>query len=194
MTELPLVTPRLRIDRLTSADAPALAAYRNEASVARYQGWSLPYGVERAAALVAADARDEPGAPGCSVNLAVRCDGGLVGDVYLAAEPDGTVAVCEVGVTFAPAAQGRGLATEAVGALLDAVLVPAGRFVTALAYVDGRNAPSRRLFERLGFVPGPSPVGGELRFALAADVWRRRRAAGRPHTVDAPVVVDEEQH
>lgn len=38
-TMLPLTTERLVLRRLIDADAPALAAYRNDPEVARYQTW-----------------------------------------------------------------------------------------------------------------------------------------------------------
>ena len=54
MIDLPVRSARLVIDALTVDDASAVAAYRNDPEVARYQGWSLPYGVEQAAGLAAA--------------------------------------------------------------------------------------------------------------------------------------------
>ena len=118
MIELPVRSDRLVIDALTVDDAPAVAAYRNDPDVARYQSWPLPYGVEDAAGLAAAG------------QLAIRVgERGqrteLVGDAMLDRVPATEHAV-EIGMTIAPAAQGRGLATEAVTALVDAVFA-AGR-------------------------------------------------------------------
>ena len=36
---LPFATPRLRLRSFQAADAPAFAAYRSDADVARYQSW-----------------------------------------------------------------------------------------------------------------------------------------------------------
>jgi RimJ/RimL family protein N-acetyltransferase len=119
MLPLPLITPRLRIDRLVADDAAALAAYRNDELVARWQSWSRPYGPERAASSIAAMADDTPGVPGHQVNLALRAEAALAGDVYvhvLAGAPH----VVELGITLARGAQGTGLATEAVTAVVDA--------------------------------------------------------------------------
>ena len=78
-----------------------------------------------------------------------------------------------------------------VGAILDAVLAPQGDLVRVVAYVDTRNAPSLALFDRLGFTneerlrgsfqePGGARAD-EVRFAVAAAEWRRRRPG--THTV-----------
>ena len=174
MIPLPLATPRLLIDRLTAADAPTVAAYRSVPDIARYQGWTLPYPVERAEALAE------------SGQLALRLDGQLVGDAMVDAVA-GVAHAVEVGITLAPEAQGRGLAVEAVTAIVDAAFA-AGR-ARVIAYVDARNEPSLRLFERLGFRPegrlhhsfeGDDGLVDEVLFGLTADLWR--------HAVEEPVV------
>ena len=180
MIELPVRSDRLVIDALTVDDASDVAAYRNDPDVARFQAWPLPYGVEEAAGLAAAG------------QLAIR-DGEaragrteLVGDAMLDRVPATEHAV-EIGITLAPAAQGRGLATEAVTALVDAVFA-AGR-QKVVAYVDVRNERSLALFDRVGSVAraccttasrGPDGLIDEVLFGLTADVWR--------HPTDGPVV------
>jgi RimJ/RimL family protein N-acetyltransferase len=177
--ELPVRSDRLVIDALTVDDAPAVAAYRNDPDVARYQSWPLPYGVEDAAGLAAAG------------QLAIRVgERGqrteLVGDAMLDCVPATEHAV-EIGMTIAPAAQGRGLATEAVTALVDAVFA-AGR-QKVVAYVDVRNERSLALFDRVGFrregllhhsFKGTDGLIDEVLFGLTADLWR--------HSTDGPVV------
>lgn len=184
MLPLPIATERLVIDRLAPADAPALAAYRSEPDVARYQSWDAPYPLERAEAFIAADAKDAAGAPGTGVNLAVRLDGALVGDVYVSV-PSVPGVPAEVGVTLAPAGQGRGLATEAVGAVVHSLLA-ATTVQVVQAYIDHRNAASLALFERLGFrrveVLRVEPEGfEEVRLTVEAASWRP--PGGRAHTV-----------
>ena len=176
MLPLPLTTPRLRIDRLTPADAPALAAYRSAPEVARYQSWTAPYSLARAEAFVAADAKDVAGAPGTGVNVAVRLDGELVGDVYVSV-PSVAGVPAEVGVTLAPAHQGRGIAAEAVGAVVHTLLC-ATMVTDVQAFIDVRNAPSLALFERLGFrrveVCRAEPDGAdEVRVATSVAEWPR---------------------
>ncbi len=179
MIELPVRSDRLVIDALTVDDASEVAAYRNDPDVARFQAWSLPYGIEEAAGLAAAGQlaiRDGEAGPGHR----------LVGDAMVDRVPATEHAV-EIGITLAPAAQGRGLATEAVTALVDAVFA-AGR-QKVVAYVDVRNVPSLALFDRVGFrregllhhsFKGPDGLIDEVLFGLTADVWR--------HPTDGPVV------
>jgi RimJ/RimL family protein N-acetyltransferase len=179
MLPLPITTPRLTIDRMTPADAPALAAYRSDPEVARYQSWSAPYPLARAEAFVQADAGDVAGEPGTGVNLAVRLGGALVGDVYVSV-PAVAGRPAEVGVTLAPAHQGRGFATEAVGAVVH-LLIRAAMVQEVQAFVDARNAPSLALFERLGFrrveVLRSNPDGDdEIRLETSAAAWPREEA------------------
>ena len=59
-----LETPRLRLRWFRPADAAALAAYRSDSSVARYQSWSPPVSVAAAAALIREFEAGSPGLPG----------------------------------------------------------------------------------------------------------------------------------
>jgi len=125
------------------------------------------------------------------VNLALRHHDRLAGDVYvhvLAASPH----AMELGITLAPEAQGRGLAAEAITAVLDAVFA-GGTVVKAMAYVDVQNGPSLALFDRLGFRRegqltasfdrGDGTYADEVLFGLTTANWRR--------AVDEPVVVTD---
>ena len=167
MIATPVTTARLVIDLLTVDDAPSVAAYRSDPDVARYQGWTVPYAVEQAVALAG------------SGQLALREEGEVVGDAMV--EPvAGSPHAIEIGVTLAPAAQGRGLATEAVVALVDAAF--AGGRARAIAHVDVRNEPSQRLFDRAGFrregllhhsYQSADGLVDEVLFAATVDRWRR---------------------
>jgi RimJ/RimL family protein N-acetyltransferase len=180
--DLPVTTERLVIDRLTRDDRPALVGYRNDARTAQFQAWPLPYTLEAAAALAS------------SGQVALRADGELAGDAmvrpFAGSEHD-----VELGITLAPSARGRGLATEAVTALTDA-LFGAGR-VKVAAYVDVRNGPSLRLFDRLGFrreglvhhgFKGRDGLVDEVLFGLSADLWRKPttelEVEAAPHPAD----------
>lgn len=59
-------------------------------------------------------------------------------------------ATAEVGVTLATSSHGKGLATEALGAVL-AMLFERHGMHRVLAEADDRNVPVQRLLERLGF-------------------------------------------
>ena len=51
---LPIETPRLVLRTFAPQDATALAAYRSDPDVARYQSWAAPYSEEAASGLIAA--------------------------------------------------------------------------------------------------------------------------------------------
>jgi RimJ/RimL family protein N-acetyltransferase len=140
-------TERTVIDPLGAADATDFAAYRSIPEVARYQGWEAPYAVSSAERLIASQPAGLPGEDDW-LQLAVRdrASGVLLGDVavHRDTQPD----TWEVGVTLAPAAQGRGIATEALGAVVDGLFAAGAHRVWAQC--DARNAAVRRVFGRLG--------------------------------------------
>ena len=146
MTPVVLSTPRLRLRPLTAADAPALAAYRGDPVVAAFQGWTLPYPLEHAHALVAEMAGKTLGEPGWVQYAVALPDGPLLGDVALRTHG----AQGELGVTLAPAAQGHGHATEAVTALTTHAFGTLGLH-RLHASIDPRNTAVARLLSRLGF-------------------------------------------
>jgi len=163
---MPVTTARLEIVPVSVDDALAISAYRSDPEVARYQGWAVPYTVEQAAALAG------------SGQLALREGGHLVGDAMVASVA-GVPHAVELGITLAPAAQGRGLATEAVIGLVDAAFA-SGR-ARAIAHVDVRNESSQRLFDRAGFrregllhhsYQSVDGLIDEVLFAATADRWR----------------------
>jgi RimJ/RimL family protein N-acetyltransferase len=59
-------------------------------------------------------------------------------------------ATAEIGVTLARSAQGRGLAAEALAAVVGTLFERHGMH-RVFAEIDDRNGPARRLLERLGF-------------------------------------------
>jgi RimJ/RimL family protein N-acetyltransferase len=145
----PIVTERLMLRRSRPEDAKAIAGYRSDREVHRYQGWDRtdPDGVR--AEIVEMNGR-APGAPGGWIQFSVedRETNGLVGDIGLSLA-DGEPGVIKIGYTMSPAFQGRGYATEAVGALigyafdtLDADLVR--------AYASAENVASIRVAEKVG--------------------------------------------
>jgi RimJ/RimL family protein N-acetyltransferase len=107
----------------------------------------------------------------------------LVGDAAVGLDPTGSVA--GLGYTLAPASQGRGFASEAAAALVDAVFArtPVHRMLVTL---DPDNHASLRVVEPLGFryeglARQAERIRGEwvddLRFALLRDehaAWRSR--------------------
>jgi RimJ/RimL family protein N-acetyltransferase len=145
----PLLTERLRLRRSRPEDAEEISAYRSDPDVNRYQGWDRtdPSGIRAEIVEMAGRA---PGARGGWVQLTVeeREGGRLVGDVGLSAV-DGEPGVVKIGYTIAPAAQGRGYATEAVRALVDYAFRRLGAELVR-AYASAENAPSIRVAENVG--------------------------------------------
>jgi RimJ/RimL family protein N-acetyltransferase len=148
---LDIVSERLVLRPLGVDDVAAFAAYRSDPDVARYQSWDTTYSPADAERLVAAQQGVELGDPGAWLQLAAldRVSGALCGDcaVHVATDQPQTA---EVGVTFAPATQGSGLATEALGALVTRLFEQHG-IHRVYARADDRNLAVHRLLERLGF-------------------------------------------
>ena len=178
VAELPVVTERLVIRRFAVADVAAVAAYRSDPEVARYQSWDAPVPEASARQLVAEFAAAEEGAPGWFQYAVELRDGGvLAGDVGLCLDENRMQA--ELGFTLARAHQGRGYATEAARCVLDRAFGAGLRRVSAEC--DARNTASARLLERLGFRREGHRrrhtwLKGEwtddLLFGLLAEEWR----------------------
>ena len=152
-----LTSSRLLIRRFTPADAEALASYRSDAGVARYQDWECPFPVEEARQFITG-LHPAPGAPGTWFQFAVSLPtpATLIGDVALrTSRTDPRQA--ELGFTFATASQGQGYATEAVQAVVEYAF---GHLAMhrVCSRTDVRNLRARRLLERAGF-----RLEGELR-------------------------------
>jgi aminoglycoside 6'-N-acetyltransferase len=145
----PLVTERLLLRRSSLEDAETISAYRSDPEVHRHQGWERtdPEGIRAEIEEMAGRA---PGEPGGWVQLSVqeRESGHLVGDVGLA-PADREPGVIKVGYTMAPAYQGSGYATEAVGALVAYAFDVLGADVVR-AYASADNVPSIRVAEKVG--------------------------------------------
>jgi aminoglycoside 6'-N-acetyltransferase len=77
-----------------------------------------------------------------------RIGGRLVGDIGLSPADDDP-SVIKIGYTIAPAAQGRGYATEAVRALIGYAFDRLGADVVR-AYANEENVPSIRVAEKVG--------------------------------------------
>ena len=144
-----LVTERLLLRRSCPGDAEGISTYRSDPNVHRHQGWERtdPGGIRTE---IEEMARRAPGEPGGWVQFSVEeHEGGrLVGDVGLC-NVDGEPGVVKVGYTIAPAFQGRGYATEAVGALVDYALAVLGADVVR-AHASAENEPSLRVAEKVG--------------------------------------------
>ena len=122
MISLPMHTERLLLRMATTEDLPTIAAYRNDPEVARYQDWPLPYTLDDAVAGFRRVADLSGPAVGRSVNVMIEHEGEVVGDVFVGIgdeHPGGAVAF--LGYTLATRYQGKGFASEAESAMVDAV-------------------------------------------------------------------------
>ena len=184
-----LCTDRLLLRRFRPDDAPTLAAYRSVPEVARYQSWDAPYPVARAREMIDGLGRLHPDTRGEWFAFAVTdpATGAVLGDVAACTAGDDP-RLATLGVTFAPAAQGHGYATEAVTALLDYLLVDRGKHRVS-ADCDARNAASAALMERVGLrreahhrrsAWWKGEWTDEYVYAVLAEEWRTGRRVDRP--------------
>lgn len=144
-----LVTERLLLRRSRPADAETISAYRRLPDVHRQQGWERtdPEGVR---ADIEEMSNRAPGESGGWVQFSVeeRDGGRLIGDVGIS-PAEREPGVLKVGYTISPAVQGRGYATEAVGALVGYGFETLGADVVR-AYASADNVPSIRVAEKVG--------------------------------------------
>jgi RimJ/RimL family protein N-acetyltransferase len=174
----PLLTERLLLRRSRLEDAATISAYRSDPDVHIHQGWDRTDhdGVRSEIEEMLARA---PGESGGWVQLSVeeRQSGRLVGDVGLS-PADGEPGVIKVGYTIAPRFQGRGYATEAVGALVDYAFDTLGADVVR-AYASAENVPSIRVAEKVGLhlvERIEHRFGDEVWFGVRYELRRSERA------------------
>lgn len=148
-------TPRLELVPLTDDEAEAVLAGRREGR-AWSPGYPTPGDVETAAWPVPEDPR------WATLQVVERATGLVVGAIGCHGAPaEGSV---EIGYGLAPEAQRRGLATEAVAALV-AFLEAQPEVDEVRAGTDAGNVASQRVLERCGFV--------EVARDETATAWRR---------------------
>lgn len=142
------VTEHLVLRRMTDDDAPALAAYRSDPDLARYQSWEAPFPVAAAQELIAGMSDVRFAEPGAWLQIAIEVDGRLIGDVAVHVDGDDP-RLATVGFTLAAGAQGRGFATEALRAVMSVLFTEHGVHRIS-ADCDARNVRSVALLERVG--------------------------------------------
>jgi RimJ/RimL family protein N-acetyltransferase len=145
--EVILTTERLVLRRLRVDEADAVAEYKNDPEVARYQDWDLPYPVEEIAAKIAAYEQRPWPCPGAGLNVAIQYDGALIGDFGVGWDDGGTEA--EIGYTLLLEHQGDGFATEAVAAVVERLFAEGVERITSS--LDPENVATVRVLEKAGF-------------------------------------------
>lgn len=140
---------RLILRRFKDSDLPTLFAYRNDPEVARYQSWSV---TDKAGLqdFIQSQRPLQPGTPAEWFQFAVelKSTGELIGDCALKVSKE-DIHQGEIGFTLAREHQGKGLAAEAVSALLDYAFTKL-ELHRIIAITDCENSASIRLLERLG--------------------------------------------
>jgi len=146
----PLVTPRLSLRPLVSADAEAIFAYRADPEVALYQGWE-PQSLDQVQAFVAEVSMVEPDTLGTwfQLGICLKESGNLIGDFGFHF-PEHSPCQVELGITLARPYQGKGYATEAMTTALEYCFLTLKKH-RVFASVDPENRASIALLERLGF-------------------------------------------
>src|SRR4029453_16796902 len=114
-----IVTERLSLRPFQVDDLKTFVAYRTDPEVARYQSWDHTYSMADAESFLSSQRELVFGQPGEWLQLAIvdRATGAGWGDCTLRVAPD-PPATAEVGITLAQASQGKGVATEALTAVV----------------------------------------------------------------------------
>ena len=134
--------------RLAASDLAAFQAYRRDAELGRYQGWSVESDAEAGSFLaeMGTAALLQPG-KWSQIGIADAVSKSLIGDIGLLMAEDGRQA--EIGFTLRRESQGRGIATTAVREAINLVFEQT-RAERVLAIADAGNLASIRLLERIG--------------------------------------------
>jgi RimJ/RimL family protein N-acetyltransferase len=177
-----LETLRLRIDALRLSDAEALFRHRSDPEVARYQNW-WPQTLEEVERFIRNQSRLLAPEPGQWFQRAIRQrdDGALIGDLAFCLSRDGQA---EFGINVVPSRRGKGIAREALLALLGWFFGGMGLH-RAHCSIDPRNLASMALMHSLGMRQEAHfreslRIRGEwvddVIFALLAREWQARVA------------------
>lgn len=145
---LPRAGRGVALRRLRASDLAAFQAYRSDATVGLYQGWSSQTDAEADAFIESM--RSVPLFPAggwVQLGIADPASDELVGDVGICVSADRRSA--EIGFTVAPRFQGRGLGREALLAAI-ALVFERSPVDEIVCITDARNHASIRLLERAG--------------------------------------------
>jgi RimJ/RimL family protein N-acetyltransferase len=146
----PRPATQIQLRALRDDDLAAFLAYRGDPQVARYQGWRPMDEAKARSFLRERGARDADGGTRRWRQFAIAdaASDALLGDLGVWMLRDGTEA--EIGITVAPAAQGRAIGRSAMRAAL-AMLFADPAVVRVRADADVRNVACRRMLVAAGF-------------------------------------------
>jgi RimJ/RimL family protein N-acetyltransferase len=142
-------TDRLILRRFSEHDTNHFHLYRSDPEVAKYQSWEN-YQYDEALTFVNHQMNNNPDIPGTWFQFAIALaeTNKLIGDCALHT-PSAEPRIVEIGYTLAPEYQGKGYASEAVGALLQFIFLSLGKHKVT-AFSDVRNKKSIAVLERSG--------------------------------------------
>lgn len=176
-----LVTDRLRLRRMTAADAEALFAVYSDPVVTRYLNRLPMAGTEDAGAAIDRAAAEFAGGTALRLGVVLPEPDRVIGTVGLL-HFDWPSRRAEIGYGLGQPYWGKGLAGEAVAALLEYGFETLGLHRIE-AELDPRNDPSARVLERQGFVREGllrerCIVGDEVTDSLIMGLLRRDYRSG----------------
>jgi 8-oxo-dGTP diphosphatase len=168
---LPLVTDRLVLRLPRAEDAAAIVPHAGDWAVARYTA-SIPHPLteEAARAWLAVGAETRAKGAGLHLIMTDRADGSLKGVIGLGWGK--TWPEAEVGFWVAPPVQGRGVATEALRAVLALAFETVG-LAAVFASTKPENTASRRVLEKVGLRSDGRRVRVEA--VARGEVWDHER-------------------
>ncbi len=164
-----LTTERLSLVPATRADLPVLLSHWRDPEVRRFLFDDEVLAEHEVAAVLAASDRDFASSGYGLWLIRETATNALAGTAGL--RPLEEIGI-EVTYSLAPAAWGRGYATEAARAVIAHALEVAG-LPEVLAEVDEGNAASRRVIEKLGMTPFDTvegALGPMIRYRLIRDL------------------------
>ena len=179
--DCPIETPRLLLRRMRPSDVERFAEYRADAELARYQGWKAMSPAEAAAFVD--EMRCAPSfveGKWLQIAIAELPERTIVGDIGFCMHPGGDL---ELGFTLRRQSQGKGLATEALKAFVEAALQRPD-IQRVFGIVDARNTASIKVLERLGMdrvCSEDTYFNGEPCTELRYQLERRQHGSGSSH-------------
>jgi len=144
-----ITTDRLVVRPAELGDEASIYFYRSNFVDNKYQGW-FPDSVEEVLEHIVSNHSQNVDITGMWLQFAIITinENKLIGDIGVNLSADKMQA--EVGCTLDKAFQGRGYATEALGAMVDYLFLTLKKH-RITASIDPRNTDSIRMVERLGF-------------------------------------------
>lgn len=147
-TPLPWLGSLVALRRFAPSDLRAFQAYRRDAELGVYQGWS-PQADQEAAHFIDEMAHAPLFQPGQWIQLAIELTASslMIGDLGIFISGDGKQA--EIGFTLSRQSHGAGLGTTAVRLAIRCVFESTS-VERIVGITDVKNQPSIRLLERVG--------------------------------------------